>query len=467
MTDVGVQYTSSTEGLNFITYIEKSDYEKDNIVKFSIVRGPNRFAVSDCLDKSYDVFKENWDIFILWIDGAPPKKEIDALKKKYVNMMPLYAIVGKKYILITKIISRQIYTLSARGCSVEGIMDLYLYEMGAVMTDGQITPLREFKGVKIPSVIWSVNPSYVAHIKPKMHGWFSRYTALCLEYVLTNYQYGVVVELGSWFGKSTGFILQKMRKGSKLYCFDKFQNIVLSPYKMDPPAKIDQFYLTTPRYETFCKNISPYLRDKKCYTVKHDVNDFLTITSANFVTPDVVFIDAVKNTDKLVRMVNAIFRCNRKAIIVGDDYVFDTVKKAVNILVKNKKLNNFITDDCFIMTFLPLDEHRLNALIQRKYFSPETHELYPYEAAYYHLTHKEYDKVIEVMKGHKFDINRAIKDWNYNTFYNYVIIQELNETSKSGIRKLREYIKKNYQPRPVANILGLDYRDYVNKDVFY
>ncbi len=81
MTDVGVQYTSSTEGLNFITYIEKSDYEKDNIVKFSIVRGPNRFAVSDCLDKSYDVFKENWDIFILWIDGAPPKKEIDALKK--------------------------------------------------------------------------------------------------------------------------------------------------------------------------------------------------------------------------------------------------------------------------------------------------------------------------------------------------------------------------------------------------
>ena len=117
-----------------------------------------------------------------------------------------------------------------------------------------------------------------------------------------------------------------MKNNTQLYCFDKFQNIASSPYDFNEKSPIDNFYFTTPRYETFCKNVSKYLsNEKKCYTIKYDVNNFVKIMKYRKVIPDIVFIDAIKNSEKLYKMINNLFLNYKNIIIVGDDYIFNSV----------------------------------------------------------------------------------------------------------------------------------------------
>ena len=107
-----------------ITLRKRNKYFLDNIQKVVEVKS-NKFESSDCADQIYKKWDSDWDIFILFVDGRGDPK----IRKKWEKRRPLYAVFGKNYVLVTKIISRQIFCMAAR-CGVREIMDLYLYEMG-------------------------------------------------------------------------------------------------------------------------------------------------------------------------------------------------------------------------------------------------------------------------------------------------------------------------------------------------
>lgn len=444
-----------------ITLKPKSKYLTDNIIKF--INYPNKIIKeSNCNDKEYDTFNSEWDIYILWIDKNNINQNIrNNLYNFFKNTRPMYACFGENYIVITKIISKQIYTMSKNGCTLLGILDLYLYEMGAVLVENKlnIKPLREFKGTYGLKVIWNVSEQDVGHITKKMHGWFARDTELMLIFILKNCNYKIVCELGSWLGCSTSCILKNMKPETELYCFDKFQNIMNSNYHIDGKSPIDDFYIKTPRFETFYKNISPFLKNKKCYTIKHDVKYFIPILSERSIIPDIVFIDAIKYTTDLIKILKEIYNFNPNMIVIGDDYVFDSVKKAIEIFKKDheNKYNIYEYESCYCIS--PIKLPIINYLNKNRFPNNK------YELIKYQMEINNFKKIKLLLND--IDINKPIKKYNMNTFYTLIVAKIYTEKN-SQLKELKKYIDSKFKPKPIKNILGLTYLDYINnKNLFY
>lgn len=292
------QYITDSFVYKLFTYEPRNEYFTSNIVKFSVTEKPTKIVYTTCHD--FSLFNEEWDIYVLWIHSKKINaKDKSTIEKIFSHNIPLYPVFSKNYIVITKIISKQIFQLADK-CEILDILDLYLYEFGAVLTDiVGLHPFRKFRGTDYP-IIWKVDPDDVKHIVPKMHGWFDKSTQLIVDYVLRTYNYSTIVELGSWYGKSTCFILENMKDGTNLYCFDKFQNIANSPYDFSEKTPIDNFYFQTPRYETFYKNVSKYVTSKKkCHTIKYDVRHFMKVLHHKIISPNIIFIDAIKKSREL------------------------------------------------------------------------------------------------------------------------------------------------------------------------
>lgn len=452
--DASTKYTPESYGYDLVPYKRtKNGIKEKHIAKF-ITGVNNVIRSSDCLDSLYNEWKSDWDIFILFID-AKGKRPIERLHSFFKSHTPLYACFGNNYVVVSQIVSKQIFCMSPTGCNVLGILDLYIYEMGGVLVENDIKPMRLFKGISSPNVTWEIKPSDVVNVKARLHGWFSRDTELALMYVLQNNDYKNVIELGSWLGCSTKCILNNMKSATALYCFDKFQNVLSSPFETKyvngAISKLDQFYLNTPRFETFCKNISECIGDKHCYPIKHDVNDFITILSKLFVTPNIIFIDAVKNTDRLVIMLTKIFKYNKRAIVVGDDYVFDSVRKAVGIFKKTSKITVYEFESCYVMSYIK--QPNINKFIKSNYFNSD------YMYVKHAIDHGNSNKAIAELKTRNVDINEPLGRYNQNTLYTLAIIGIYQEGFKSLI-PLRKYMEANYKCEAVPNVLGLTYLDY-------
>ena len=462
-------YMDKTLGFRFETFYSRSDYELKKIVKFASTSKLNVIKFSSCDDLKYEIFKSEWDIYVMWVDPIKVKpSDIQSIKRKFSRVIPLYAVFGENYVLITKIISKQIFQTANKCTSLE-IMDLFLFEMGAVLCEKNLRPLKQFKGsdnFKM-NVIWSVPPlKELIHIEPRMHGWFSKNTELSILYVLKNYKYKTIIELGSWLGKSSSCIVKNMKNYSTLYCFDKFQNITKTPYHFTKKDKLDLFYLRTPRFETFCRNVSPFITENKTvYTIKYDVNRaFEKIIKPLSIHFDIVFIDAIKNKSLLIIFIEKCLFYNPKVVIVGDDYVFNSVKEAISLIQKKySDINLFITEDSYILTYLELNKLNIQRFIKKNYFPPKSDPFHYYDIVIYFLEKQKYNEIIDILKKNDtIDINKKIPNFNDNTLYNLFVFHENN--NKTKMKELMHFLRKNYKPRKIENVLGLDYSYYVKNN---
>jgi len=65
--------------------------------------------------------------------------------------------------------------------------------------------------------------------------------------------------------------------------------------------------------------------------MKMDANEAIEIAKKTNMNPDLIYVDFVKNTEELTIVLKKLHDYFPNAIIVGDDYVYDRVKKAVAI----------------------------------------------------------------------------------------------------------------------------------------
>ena len=208
-----------------------------------------------------------------------------------------------------------------------------------------------------------VIPDTIRSVPTIEHGWMSMDTHAALVGTMRTLQPKSVFELGSWYGLSTRVILGEAKE-TTVYAFDKFKAPPLLGYDKKRIGVEDNFFFNYPRYETFAANVSTALTGlgipsgaaaasagssssrNKVYMIKGDASKVVSFASSNRIAPEVVFIDFEKNTARLKTLIKNLRSTFPQVVIVGDDHIFDSVKRAVRSLPKK---NTIVFEESYIV----------------------------------------------------------------------------------------------------------------------
>jgi hypothetical protein len=467
-------------------HISKNKHVLNGITKFIKIKTSNEIKFLSCKNYKNELSRP-CDLFVILFNDT--KQIRDKIKLQFSNIVPLYAVFDDSYLIITKLLGKQINEWP-EICTPSAIAQIYISKIGAILKTqkSSFKLLGDYRDTLHPK-IWQVDAKDTKNIIPNNHGWLSVNTRLCLRFMLqtasdTFLEKGyknskaakhlVIVELGSWLGSSTCEMLTSINAGS-LYCFDRFQNIALTDYDFKESDPLDLFWRTVPRYETFCRNIAPYLSsNKKVYTITYDVLNSVNVLKSNGIMPDIVFIDAIKSRNKLLQYLSALFLYAPSVIVIGDDYVFPTVKDAIReFMQRNMNYAIFTTDDCYI---LAKDEafkkygirDQTDLVDQASKFIAEQIDADYIKKIVFNLFAKKYDIVCDLLKNHDIDINIPLSEFNNNTFYTLVIIEIYSKLVKDA-ESVQKFIldEIDQHPEKIKNSLFLTWQDYIDHKIVF
>jgi predicted O-methyltransferase YrrM len=270
-----------------------------------------------------------------WFKDHPKKKHyFESVADK--SLFPIIDFNNKK------ITSNKLHKkILEHGENFEQKMGLIKKYIGAYVTSDNQSFDTE-RGTQIIQI--KVTPSIA--VTPKfMHGWYSGKTREALEGAMIYYKPKNVVELGVWYGKSTVGLLQASSRPINYYGFDYFTPTATNPdYVTQTP--MDKLFIDHFRLESTVSNLAPYSKKHNINLIFYDVLASVDIMKNNNIKPDLVFIDAVKEVKPLQTIIDKYLELNPEVVIVGDDYVFNTVK----IAVKKYKNIKIFGDNSYIIT---------------------------------------------------------------------------------------------------------------------
>ena len=351
--------------LNFYTFgINNNTYFKNNIKQYiDIFPAITRIIYNNEINNILiNKLNDNKSLFV-----------ISNIDNNYsIDKLPLYPIIlfNQKIIIITSILLQQIGGIPINNnfdnvlITILGNIKKYI---GGVITDN-INKVKDYKGdtvenyfgkspfEKKSAVVKISSKNSVTNFQNCYHGWLSKSTKLNLKYAIQTFKPKNILELGSWFGKSASYMINLM-PDSNFYFFDKFQNICKSPYKIEKFNVLDKFYFTYPRFETFYKNITDLNYTGDIYAIRNNAFDSLDMLKKYNIEVNMIFIDFCKKTDELITFLNKCIKIYPNAIIVGDDYVFDTVKQALFEFISQNKYYIGLLPESYILSPNKLEKY--------------------------------------------------------------------------------------------------------------
>jgi hypothetical protein len=188
-------------------------------------------------------------------------------------------------------------------------------------------------------------PNEKPNVPPDSHGWFDVGNAAVLSSIL-NENIKTVVELGSWLGSSTRYILNKA-PNANVIAIDHWSND-LKDYgnggstdaSSDPG--IEKIYTL---WETFLVNCWDYRN--RLYPVRAYTQEGLNILKGFDIKADIVYIDASHSYEDVLADITLSREIWPNAQIIGDDYVWDSVRKAVHEYADKNGFDVFSNQNCW------------------------------------------------------------------------------------------------------------------------
>lgn len=173
-------------------------------------------------------------------------------------------------------------------------------------------------------------PSEKPQVEKDDHGWFTWGSEKVFEKLLSE-KTQVVVELGSWLGKSTRFILDHAPNAT-VYAIDHWKGCVNHQRKENFQERLSTLY------ETFLVNCWEY-RDR-LVPVKTDTILGLEEIHHTGLKPDIVYIDASHDYKSVLADIEKTIELFPEAQIIGDDWLWGGQRPVKQAAEKCAKDNN-------------------------------------------------------------------------------------------------------------------------------
>lgn len=161
------------------------------------------------------------------------------------------------------------------------------------------------------------------------HGWLSQPTQRMLESVVGR-QTRLVLELGAWLGLTTRFLAGRAPRAT-IVAIDHWQG---GPEHRDQP---EYAALLPALYETFLANC--WSLRERVIALRSDTLSALQRLRELQIEPDVVYIDADHSFEAVRADLLAALDAFPRAAIVGDDWDWETVARAVTDVADERRLH--------------------------------------------------------------------------------------------------------------------------------
>jgi hypothetical protein len=222
-------------------------------------------------------------------------------------------------------------------------------------------------GADVPARTGASAVPLAAHVAWCKHGWCGRDTRVNLIAALRQFRPRVIVELGSWYGKSTRVLLEHAPANSIVFCVDHFKNSAIYAERHPQVVPEDRLFFNFLRYECFVGCVEEsgrkLAKPMSVYLAKMDIHEVVDYLHRIGVPIDMVFIDAEKKTLPLQKLIGKIRGAYPSAVIVGDDHVFESVKEAVRGVRPQRCV--IARDDSYIVLPIKYSRSDMAATLER------------------------------------------------------------------------------------------------------
>ncbi|MAH49939.1 hypothetical protein CMI37_29240 [Candidatus Pacearchaeota archaeon] len=170
-------------------------------------------------------------------------------------------------------------------------------------------------------------PEECPDVPEDSHGWFRKHNEKILAEKLEPHH--VVIELGSWLGKSTRFIADRCKK---VYAIDHWEG---GPEHHT--SKYESIKGRLPKlYETFLKNC--WSRKDKIIPLRMKTVVGLMKCSQAGIKPDIIYIDASHEYEDVLADISLSRELFPEALLIGDDWERKGVYSAVMNYAYDKEI---------------------------------------------------------------------------------------------------------------------------------
>ena len=185
-------------------------------------------------------------------------------------------------------------------------------------------------------------PKTKPRVPPYMHGWLAGANQKHLQRLIRTHKPKVIVELGSWYGKSATFMFSKAPKDTTMYCVDMWDEAFIKQmwanrgknYKQHVPF-IDKH----PLHTTFMVNLWPYR--SRLTPLKMGTREGLRSIGEREPHQGeamLIYIDAGHEYDNVLADLTLSVDLFPMAIVCGDDWKWPDVQRAIKDYCNNHGL---------------------------------------------------------------------------------------------------------------------------------
>lgn len=283
------------------------------------------------------------------------------------------------------------------------------------------------------------------HVPKNRFGWLAEQNKEVLRSIICQRKPRHIVELGTFFGRSTMYMKRFAPKRATIIAFDCFPSPFKSSYVPHKPNPLDNFYYRFLRFETFHANLFDETKD--VYAVRYDCNKAINLLSKYNIGIDLIYIDFQKKTHMLYALLQRIHTLYPSVVVVGDDAIYKSVQMAVHEIPGCVLYNTCYTIGYNIT--LELKSKKKMAVIQKNIERGRATK-FKYETAREMLTSTRLppDTFVRFVKDHALNLNKPIRavhmrDTLYHIYYKHVKTHPHYSTIEKVLNTLQP-VKKVY-----------------------
>lgn len=245
--------------------------------------------------------------------------------------VPRYPIIlSPDVVAVTPVQLAQIGGLTLNSPLSPQLVNRAAHTLGAVLVKRGVSLPRPDSVRRPRTRMYKLTKELVSYVPRHEHGWLGDDTRGALTAAINAVSPKRVLEMGTWYGKST-VLIRTLAPDASIYAVDIFKPPPAIRHRLTRYTPGDKMFFAHPRLETFGANIMAVPGTGDIHAVQGEAVASVRLLAKMGRKFDLIYIDFEKKTERLVKVLEELRSLFPAAVLVGDDRVFPSVVRAVRV----------------------------------------------------------------------------------------------------------------------------------------